>query len=1426
MFKSKKIILFLFIILHSCTAVINESSYDYEAFFDAYINSSKKYAEINSTLSFKLKELSFKGDTSVFGNPVLEKYALDINCDNTVEKYATIPEFTYQFKEKGSFSVCINIVFSSEKNTSYKKNGVIKNNNFNDIIVIHDSIYSFDIFTTNNTLKAGAYSEKIIIKAYDANNNILKNVAFNLSLNDTNSNFFVKENNNYSEISSFKTNEEGFLELYIKARENLIIDGVYLNKINLTISSTANNNLSDVFEFNIIPNDFASYKVLSIGGNLKDQTTFSNEEDFGDVSFILLDQYANPIYNETIQITITDTLNNPLNRAWTLFDYDTNTSSDTITLTSSSFDSVNPGLIKFKVLINNDYNEDTALISLRSENNITYSYTNSIKDLVISKIEACCTSSCINDSSLCSFETIVADPNNVNPTNFKVKVFDNEDNPAANVPIYVKLTSGTKDFGNLYLNPLDYNASYVEEDINNYGPSLEIKDEEADTLVLFYSDNDNVNTKEKITPYFTDEEGVFELPYFVAGKLKSLENNIYGLRLSYLVDPDLNNASNYVDFSSIKANPRQASKLLIDNSIENTDVDLFSEGIQWYKDYNPNNNIEIKVVDKFNNLVETNSYNIFLTMVSNLSDLENQFNPVDGKFFINSIESSLLDPISINSNQGIANFTNVYYGTGAYNSYPMLNKLFVYSNINDNNIKLLKDIYILKGVNYEISNISFSYDDGVWNDANYNIIDDNVEVNFGNIYSNVTATITISNNGFTDSINELRFSNSNLEANFEVNYTNCENKKLAKNETCSITLLYKYSSSIPGTIDNLNIYISDEGEAIEDSIIAIDISGHRKKDSDIELVSIDNDENLTEINFGALEYLEEKEISVVLNNTGEILINSCTFESSIEKESFFISLNPSLPVSYNQEFTFNYKFVFNINELANQNHSLNVSCDLENNTSISFSLPVIANRLNNAELFETNNLSEHDFGLVSSVSACKEFIISNDGESIAGNLNLSLTNATSFEFDLASQDDCSGFSSLAGSNTQTCRVNVCFTNMDEGTYEDSLIISSTPGNELSIGLSAIRATLFISVWDTRLTSSGSSNTSQVKLPLYEGGTYDFYVDWGDNTNNIITSYNQAEVTHTYASSGIYTIKIAGTLNGFRFNNSGDRRKILDIQKWGDLELGNLGSYFRYCTSLTNISADDAPNLENMTNFESFFHGASALITVNNINNWDTSSATSMKSMFTSASNFNSNIGSWHVGNVTKMDYMFKSATSFNQDIGSWDVSNLVNITEMFRDASSFSQNLNLWNVSKIELSNYAFAGATSFNGDISNWNTSKFYHMSYMFQNATSFNQNISSWNVSNARSMQHVFDGASNFDQCLGSWNVEKAQNLSNFLRNVTLSKSNYDCLLVGWSSKNLPLNLNFHGGNSKYSEAGQLAKQSIIDNFNWSFQDGGLDN
>jgi surface protein len=360
---------------------------------------------------------------------------------------------------------------------------------------------------------------------------------------------------------------------------------------------------------------------------------------------------------------------------------------------------------------------------------------------------------------------------------------------------------------------------------------------------------------------------------------------------------------------------------------------------------------------------------------------------------------------------------------------------------------------------------------------------------------------------------------------------------------------------------------------------------------------------------------------------------------------------------------------------------------------------------------------------------------------------------------------------------------------------------------------------FISLWRTSNTSSvGSSTSTQVKLPLVSTGTYNMLVDWGDGTQDTITTWNQAQTTHTYANAGDYTITISGTCRGFQFNGGGDRLKLLNILQYGILNLST-DSVFSGCTNF-NSTATDAPIISttslvtmflNCTNFNG------------NIGNWDVSNVTNMQQMFQNARIFNQYIGNWNTSKVTNMNWMFGEAREFDQNIGGWDMSNVTIITGantgmFFGTNMKFnnggSPSINNWNISKITNLFQVFSGCFRFNQPIGNWNTSNVTNMGEMFVGCALFNQDLGNWDISKVTnfnstftsctqfnnggspninnwiinaisnvSMAQMFQGCTNFNQPINNWNTSRVINMLGMFRYC----SNFNQPLNNWNTSNV---------------------------------------
>ena len=256
------------------------------------------------------------------------------------------------------------------------------------------------------------------------------------------------------------------------------------------------------------------------------------------------------------------------------------------------------------------------------------------------------------------------------------------------------------------------------------------------------------------------------------------------------------------------------------------------------------------------------------------------------------------------------------------------------------------------------------------------------------------------------------------------------------------------------------------------------------------------------------------------------------------------------------------------------------------------------------------------------------------------------------------------------------------------------------------------------------------------------------------------------------------------------------------------------------------------NVANVTNISSMFHNAKVF--AQDISSWNVGNVTNMSYMFRNADAFNFNISGWDVSNVTNMTYMFDGNNVFNQDLSNWDVSNVTNMSGMFREMPVFNAPL-VWGTKtgNVTTMQEMFRGSPQFNQDINGWDVSKVTTTYFMFYAATAFNQPLNSWNVCNLVNAGYMFVSATSFNQNISSWDISKVTNFYNFLVNSKLSRANYDALLLGWSTLDagetlVPINLNAHFGNSKYSDTPTVLtarNTTLIANKAWTITDGGTD-
>ncbi|TVQ01050.1 MAG: BspA family leucine-rich repeat surface protein [Balneolaceae bacterium] len=363
---------------------------------------------------------------------------------------------------------------------------------------------------------------------------------------------------------------------------------------------------------------------------------------------------------------------------------------------------------------------------------------------------------------------------------------------------------------------------------------------------------------------------------------------------------------------------------------------------------------------------------------------------------------------------------------------------------------------------------------------------------------------------------------------------------------------------------------------------------------------------------------------------------------------------------------------------------------------------------------------------------------------------------------------------------------------------------------------------FITTWQTNL--QGTSDSNQIIIPTTGTGyNYDIYWQNLDNAaeNGTITGI-EGSTTITFPQEGRYRVEIAGSFPRIFFNNSGDRRKILSVEQWGEIKWDSMIGAFFGAQNLV-VNASDAPDLSSVSSLQNMFRGASSL--AGNLNHWNVSGITDMEFLFNNATNFNGELSEWNVSSVTNMRSMFQNASSFNQDITMWDVSNVEIMTNMFQGASLFNQDIGYdqatgvgWDVRKVTIMNGMFNGATSFNGDISGWVTSSLTSISSMFRGATRFNIDIGGWDVSNVSGggMQGAFWNASDFNQDLTNWDVSNVTNMSTMFMGAT----SFNGDLSGWDTQNVQLMGNMFSGARSFNRDISMWDVSSVTAMNAMFQ------
>jgi surface protein len=298
--------------------------------------------------------------------------------------------------------------------------------------------------------------------------------------------------------------------------------------------------------------------------------------------------------------------------------------------------------------------------------------------------------------------------------------------------------------------------------------------------------------------------------------------------------------------------------------------------------------------------------------------------------------------------------------------------------------------------------------------------------------------------------------------------------------------------------------------------------------------------------------------------------------------------------------------------------------------------------------------------------------------------------------------------------------------------------------------------------------------------------YDFIVDWGDGSRDVIKAFNQSERTHVYPNVGNYKIRIKGKFGTIRFNNGGDRRKLIKILNWGDIPWQNFNDAFFGCINLNEVT-NISPDLSNVVSIRNMFRACTGLTSID-LNNWNTPKITDFSSIFFDCTNIvEINASSWDVTGTNFIGNMFVRCRNLEVlDVSNWDVSNAISAFQMFYDCRKLDPQVQNWNTSNI-----VFARAM------------------FLQEASRAANIDVSNWDVSSVRNNAGISTSLNG--------------TLIDFFRLITLPTALYDQILINWSEQDLKSGVNFSAGSSKYSSNVVDARNSIVAK-GWTIVDGGL--
>ena len=308
---------------------------------------------------------------------------------------------------------------------------------------------------------------------------------------------------------------------------------------------------------------------------------------------------------------------------------------------------------------------------------------------------------------------------------------------------------------------------------------------------------------------------------------------------------------------------------------------------------------------------------------------------------------------------------------------------------------------------------------------------------------------------------------------------------------------------------------------------------------------------------------------------------------------------------------------------------------------------------------------------------------------------------------------------------------------------------------------------------TKTTSKAITNKSSkvyVRPTIKSEGWYK--AQDGDTQTEIqIDEAEQAKIVAENIKKGVSILGVEGTLDeqggGTAFSTI-----TVYVGNAGESLSQRVGAYLGVIDMSTlNIATDShdfrgfflgclatkivVPTYANATNMFALFSTCSLLKTIENFENFNTSSVTDMGQMFyTCEALTNLDLSSFNTSSVTNMEQMFSDCKALtNLDLSSFNTSSVTNMQYMFANCEALTNlDLSSFNTSSVTNMEQMFSDCKALtNLDLSSFNTSSVTNMQYMFYTCEALtNLDLSSFNTSSVTNMDEMFSFASNLENVI----------------------------------------------------------------------------